>query len=465
VSADGLTASVEKMRREGVGEAAVDTFAYYYRRLRDGDTGVLPEAEIEPVAEAPYADDLPDAGEEGRAALNRVVVLKLNGGLGTSMGMTRAKSLLEVTDGLTFLDVIARQVLGLRERTGARVPLVLMNSFATREDSLAALARHPGLEADVPLDFVQNKVPKLRADDYAPVDWPGDQGLEWAPPGHGDLYTALVTSGLLDQLRDRAYRYAFVSNADNLGAVLDPRILGWIAREEVPFVMEVAERTEADRKGGHLARRRGGGLVLREIAQTPESDEDAFQDITRHRFFNTNTLWVDLRALADLLAHGEGVLGLPMIVNRKTVDPADPSSPAVIQLETAMGAAIDVFEGARALRVPRRRFAPVKTTDDLLVLRSDAYVLTDDAEVVLDPRRAAGGAGPPVAVLDPLYFKLLDDFEARFPHGPPSLVEAERLEVRGDVVFGRDVIVRGRATVAHDGPGQRRVEDGAVLEG
>src|SRR5688500_16237071 len=139
------------MRREGAGDAAVETFAHYYRRLSDGDTGVLPEAEIEPVADAPYADDLPDAGEEGTAALDRAVVLKLNGGLGTSMGMTRAKSLLEAKDGLTFLDIIARQVLGLRERSGARVPLVLMNSFATREESLAALARHPGLEADVPL--------------------------------------------------------------------------------------------------------------------------------------------------------------------------------------------------------------------------------------------------------------------------------------------------------------------------
>jgi UTP--glucose-1-phosphate uridylyltransferase len=464
VSADGLTASVEKMRREGVGQAAVDTFAYYYRRLRDGETGALPEAEIEPVPEAPYADDLPDAGEEGRAALDRAVVLKLNGGLGTSMGMTRAKSLLEVKDGLSFLDVIARQVLGLRERTGARVPLVLMNSFATREDSLAALARHPGLEADVPLDFVQNKVPKLRADDLAPVAWPADPGLEWAPPGHGDLYTALLTSGLLDVLLDRGYRYAFVSNADNLGAVLDPRILGWIAREELPFVMEVAERTEADRKGGHPARRRGGGLVLREIAQTPEADQEAFQDITRHRFFNTNTLWLDLRALAALLGHRDGVLGLPMIVNRKTVDPADPSSPAIIQLETAMGAAIDVFEGAQALQVSRRRFAPVKTTDDLLVLRSDAYVLSDEAEVVLDPRRTGRGARPPVAVLDPAHFKLLEEFDRRFPQGPPSLVEAERLEVRGDVLFGRDVVVRGRVTVTHDGPGQRRIQDGAILE-
>jgi len=377
------------------------------------------------------------------------------------MGMTRAKSLLEVKDGLTFLDVIARQVLGLRERTGARVPLVLMNSFATREDSLSALARHPGVEADVPLDFVQNKVPKLRADDLTPVEWPADPGLEWAPPGHGDLYTALVTSGLLDQLLEGDYRYAFVSNADNLGAVLDPRILGWIAREEVPFVMEVAERTEADRKGGHLARRRGGGLVLRETAQTPESDEDAFQDITRHPFFNTNTLWVDLRALADLLAQREGVLGLPMIVNRKTVDPSDKRSPEVVQLETAMGAAIDVFDGARALRVSRRRFAPVKTTSDLLALRSDAYVLTEDAHV--EP--AEGRDGAPVVDLDDEHYKLLADFEERFAAGAPSLVACERLTVEGDVEFGADVVVRGAVTVQHRGDGRLRIEDGTVLEG
>jgi UTP--glucose-1-phosphate uridylyltransferase len=465
VNADGLQRSRAKMRAEGAGDVAVDTFAHYYTRLRDGDAGVLPEAEIEPVDDPPHADDLPEPGEEGAAALAAAVVLKLNGGLGTSMGMTRAKALLEVKDGLTFLDVIARQVLDLRARTGARLPLVLMNSFATREDSLAALGRYPELEADVPADFVQNKVPKLRADDLGPVAWPADPGLEWAPPGHGDLYTALVTSGLLEALLARGYRWAFVSNADNLGAVLEPRILGWIARDEVPFVMEVADRTEADRKGGHLARRRGGGLVLREIAQTPDDDVDAFQDIGRHRYFNTNTLWVDLRALEALLERRDGVLGLPMIVNRKTVDPTDASSPAVLQLETAMGAAIDVFEGARALRVGRRRFTPVKTTDDLLVLRSDAYVLDDRSHVRLAGEREARGAGPPVAVLDPEHFKLLPGFEERFAEGAPSLVGAERLEVVGDVAFGAGVVVRGRVKVAQDGAGRLVVPDGAVLEG
>ena len=123
-----------------------------------------------------------------------------------------------------------------------------------------------------------------------------------------------------------------------------------------------------------------------------------------------------------------------MIVNRKPVDPSDPSTPEVIQLESAMGAAIGVFEGARALRVPRRRFAPVKTTDDLLAVRSDAYVLIEEAYVELARRRAGR---PPVVELDPRFYKLLPDFEARFPAGPPSLVACERLRVVGDVRFGR----------------------------
>ena len=449
---DGLDASVEKLRREGLPDAAIDTFRHYYRQLAEGETGMLPESEIEPVEELQDLDSLP----EEDAPLDQAVVLKLNGGLGTSMGMTQAKSLIEAKDGQTFLDVIARQVLELRRRSGARLPLVLMNSFRTHEESLAALARHE-LESDVPPDFVQHKEPKIRVEDLMPVEWPDDPSLEWCPPGHGDLYTALLTSGMLDALLERGYRYAFVSNSDNLGAVLEPRILAWLARERIPFAMEVTDRTEADRKGGHIAHM-GGGYVLRETAQTPEEDLEALQDISRHRYVNTNNLWVDLRALGEVLREREGVLGLPLIVNRKTVDPGDKSTPEVFQLETAMGAAIGVFEGAEPVRVSRQRFAPVKTTEDLLALRSDAYVLGDDARVQLAPER---DGTPPVVDLDDDHYKLLRDFDARFPAGAPSLVACERLSVEGDVTFGAGVVVRGVATVS----GPRRVEDGAVLEG
>ncbi|HEV2060137.1 MAG TPA: UTP--glucose-1-phosphate uridylyltransferase [Solirubrobacteraceae bacterium] len=463
---DPLQTALEKMRADAIADVAQKTFAHYYERLRAGDSGTLPESEIEPVEELPDADELPEDEPGAAEALEQTVVIKLNGGLGTSMGMTGPKSLLEVKDGLTFLDISVHQIRDLRERTGARLPLVLMNSFATREASLAALEPYIDLPVDdVPVDFLQSKVPKLAAEDLAPAQWPDDPALEWAPPGHGDVYPSLLSSGLLDALLEGGYRYAFVANVDNLGAVLEPRILAWFAREQMPFLMEVADRTPADRKGGHLARRPDGGLVLREIAQTPEEDVEAFQDTSRHRFFNTNTLWIDLRALADVLAEREGVLGLPMIVNHKTIDPEDPQSPPVIQLETAMGAAIDVFDGARAVRVARERFAPVKTTDDLLALRSDAYELSEGGRIVLAEARAKAGEGAPLVKLDPAFFKLVRDFEERFPAGPPSLVEAQRLTVRGDIAFGAGVVVRGEVSVEHSGAGQRRIDDGTVLEG
>ncbi len=456
---DGLEAAIEKLRAEGLGDAAVESFARQYERLRAGETGTLAEADIEPVAELPDAQELTTAASP--ELLDQAVVIKLNGGLGTSMGMTKAKSLLEVKDGRTFLDLIAEQILDLRERSGTRLPLVLMNSFATQADSLAALERYDDLSAGLPVDFVQNKVPKLRADDLTPVQWPDDPALEWAPPGHGDLYTALVTSGVLEALLDGGYRYAFVSNSDNLGAVLDPRILAWLVNgphPPAPFLMEVADRTSSDRKGGHLARRASdGGLVLREIAQTPDDDVDAFQDTSRHKYFNTNTLWVDLHALRDVLAD-TGVIDLPMIVNRKTVDPADKGSTPVIQLETAMGAAIGVFEGAAALRVPRSRFVPVKTTNDLLSLRSDAYVIGEGRAVHLAPER---DGVPPFVDLDSDHYKLVGDFDARFPAGAPSLVGCEALRVVGDVRFGAGVVVRGEVTVE----GVDAVPDGALLEG
>ena len=453
---------MEKMRADGAPEVALQTFAHYYDRLAAGETGTIAEDEIEPVGDLPSAADLPDPDAAGYDALERAVVIRLNGGLGTSMGMTGPKSLLEAKDGLTFLDIIVRQVLALRARFAARLPLVLMNSFRTRDETLAALERHPELHSDVPPDFLQGRVPKIRADDLEPVSWPDDPSLEWTPPGHGDVYTSLVTSGMLDRLLEHGYEYALIANSDNLGAVMEPRILAWFAREDLPFAMEVLRRSESDRKGGHIARRKGGGLVLRESAQVRDEDQDAFQDIERHRYFNTNNLWINLRKLKDVLAERGNVLGLPMIVNRKTVNPSDSSSPEVFQLETAMGAAIDAFDGAAALLVGRERFAPVKTTNDLLVLRSDAYVRGEDERVGLAPQR---NGEPPFVDLDSANFKLLPDFDLRFPGGAPSLVACDRLVVRGDVGFGKGVVIRGTVTIEHQGDGRLLIEDGAELSG
>ncbi len=441
----------EKMTAEDLPDVVVSTFGFYYSELLQGATGLIPEASILPVDTLPDAETLPaQYTESGKAALSHTVLIKLNGGLGTSMGLSKAKSLLPIKNGLSFLDIIARQALA------TEMPLVLMDSYNTSADSLAALRAYPQLWSDIPLDFLQHKVPKVAQADLSPVAWPANPELEWNPPGHGDIYTALLTSGQLDILLDRGYKYAFVSNADNLGAVMDTAILGYFVESELPFLMEAADRTLADRKGGHLARLASGQLILRESAQCPSEDEMDFQDISRHHYFNTNSLWLDLALLKKVLEEKQGVLGLPLIRNQKTLDPRDPRSPLVYQLETAMGSAISVFEGAGAIRVLRSRFAPVKTTNDLLAIRSDAYVLSDDYRVIPNPARSRGEL---LVDLDAKHYKLVDDLDSRFPFGAPSLLRCDSLTVQGDVRFGQEVVCMGSVNMYNLTNQQKLIDD------
>ncbi len=454
---EGLAAAVDKMRAAHVDEVAVRTFAHYYGELERGATGMIPEESIEPVTIPALADaQVPE--EAATTAISGTAVIKLNGGLGTSMGMDHAKSLLGVRDDLTFLDVIARQILHLRATHGTRLPLIFMNSFRTSADTLEALARYTDLPVEgLPLEFRQNMVPRLLADGLLPVEWPQDPTLEWCPPGHGDIYTALRGTGLLDALLEQGYERVFVSNSDNLGAVPDAHVAGWFAASGAPFAIEAVRRTPSDRKGGHFARRRSDGrLVLRETAQTLPEDKAALQDLTRHRYCSTNNLWIDLRALKAALDERDGILGLPMIRNEKTVDPSDPSTPKVIQVETAMGSAIEIFEGAELIEVGRDRFIPVKTTNDLLVLRSDVYDIRDGytLDQVADE--------VPFIDLDSDHYKLVADFEAHFPDGVPSLAKATALRVQGDWTFGAGVQVLGDVTLAADGIDQ--VAPGTVLD-
>jgi UTP--glucose-1-phosphate uridylyltransferase len=418
----------------------------------------MPSSELEPAPGVPELDGLPAA--DGATALRDIAILKLNGGLATSMGLQTPKSLVEARDGRSFLEIIVGQTLALRKRYGVRLPLILMNSDVTQAESLAALAAHPGLPTDgLQADFLQSMVPKLDADTLEPVGWPSAPALEWCPPGHGDVYGALRSSGMLRALLDLGFRYLLVSNSDNLGATVDPRIARHVAAEGIPFLMEVVQGTEADRKGGHIAQRCSDQqLVLREVAQTPDEDAESFRDYRRWRYYNTNTLWIELEALDRALTAGGGALELPVIVNRKTVDPRDGDSTPVVQLESAMGAAIGSFPGARLLLVPRTRFVPVKTTDDLLVLRSDVYTVTDELDVLPVPER---GGKLPFVELDKRFYKLIDDFEQRLPDGPLSLREAERLTVDGDITFGAGVVVRGSVELTANAP--RRIEAGTVL--
>jgi UTP--glucose-1-phosphate uridylyltransferase len=426
------------MLQAGLQDWQIERFAQDFQRCRSGVSGSIAEEELIPVHQLPSQADLP-APEQPGEALSRTVVIKLNGGLGTSMGLETPKGLLEVRQGLSFLDLTRRQIEHLRSQTSSPLPLLLMNSFHTRAPSLACLE---GFEnAGLPLDFLQSKVPKLRQDDFEPVSFPDHPELEWCPPGHGEIYAALRGEGTLDRLLAGGYRYAFVSNIDNLGATLDPALLDWFSQSGLDFAMEVTARTEQDKKGGHLARFASGQLILRERSQCAPQDLAAFEDIERHRFFNTNNLWLRLEALRD-----QPLPGLPLIINRKTVDPTNPASTPVFQLESAMGAAIAAFASTQAIEVSRRRFLPVKTLSDLLLLRSDLYCLDEGSQL-----KAATSETLPAVRLDPRFYSTYEDFARRFP-AVPSLRGCRSLEVRGDIHFGPGVTLEGAVELSNPGP-------------
>lgn len=434
-----FTAFEKKMASAGMRDAAIRAFRRNYEALIRQETGMIAEEAITPAEGLPSLEEISTSATSDCSLLSQAVVIKLNGGLGTGMGLQGPKSLLAVRDGVNFLDLMVRQILDLRQRSGTTVRLLLMNSFSTSAETLAHLEKHQadGLANASEIELMQNQIPKIDAASLQPVEWPVDPQMEWCPPGHGDLYPALLGSGWLERLLSEGVKYAFVSNSDNLGAILDPSILRYFADSGAPFMMEVTRRTAADRKGGHLAVRKADErLLLREVAQCPEEDLEAFQNIEKHRYFNTNSLWIRLDLLKSQLEADEGVLPLPMIRNNKTVDPRDKKSTAVVQLETAMGAAIECFAGAIAIQVPRSRFAPVKTTADLLALRSDAYEVLENGQV----RLAAPRDGvPPVVTLSDEY-KLVDSLDAL---GVPSLLACKSLTIQGSIHFESGVKLRG----------------------
>ena len=447
----------KRMRDEKMPELAIKSFKYYYSQLLEGETGFVHAADIQAIEDIPDVESISETiADIGQAALSSALIIKLNGGLGTSMGLDKAKSLLQIKEEYSFLDIIAQQALELD------IPLVLMNSFATEDDTLALLKKYPKLwKSEIDLSFLQHKVPKVKQSDLTPVTWDQNPELEWAPPGHGNIYPALVTSGMLDQLLESGFKYAFISNSDNLGAVIDTKILGYMVKTQAPFLMEVAERTEMDKRGGFPVRYHNGQLLLWEIAQCPPEEIDIHQDTERFDYFSTNSIWINLLTLKKEMLKNENNLKLPMIRNEKTVDPTKSDSTPIYNLETAQGAAISAFKGAQPVRILRNRFNPVKTTNELLAVRSDAYILTSDFRIILNPERHLP---PPVITLDSRYYRLISDMEARFPIGTPSLLNCRSLDIKGNIKFGKNVVFEGDVQLINDTKSQVLVEDILIVD-
>ncbi|KAL3838740.1 hypothetical protein ACJIZ3_023331 [Penstemon smallii] len=405
------------------------------------DEVVVPYDTLTPVPEDPA---------ETKKLLDKLVVLKLNGGLGTTMGCTGPKSVIEVRNGLTFLDLIVIQIETLNAKYGCSVPLLLMNSFNTHDDTLKIVEKYANSNIDIHT-FNQSQYPRLVVDDFSPLPSKGNAGKDaWYPPGHGDVFQSLMNSGKLDALVSQGKEYVFVANSDNLGAVVDLKILNHLINNKNEYCMEVTPKTLADVKGGTLISYEGKVQLL-EIAQVPDEHVNEFKSIEKFKIFNTNNLWVNLQAIKRLV-QGDA-LKMEIIPNPKEVDGVK-----VLQLETAAGAAIRFFDHAIGINVPRSRFLPVKATSDLLLVQSDLYTLSDGF-VTRNPARA-NPANPSIE-LGP-EFKKVASFLSRFK-SIPSIIDLDILKVSGDVWFGSGITLKGKVTIAAKSGVKLEIPDGAVI--
>ncbi|KAG2750310.1 UTP-glucose-1-phosphate uridylyltransferase [Suillus brevipes Sb2] len=389
----------------------------------------------------------------GSEALSKLAVLKVNGGLGTSMGINGAKSALEVKDGMTFLDLIVQQVEHLNTTYKVDVPLILMTSFNTHDDTLRIIKKYVSQRISI-TTFNQSRYPRIWKETLQPCPkHVSDDKAHWYPPGHGDLYESLLHTGVLDRLLAEGKEYLFVSNSDNLGAVVDQRILQHMIDSDAEFLMEVTDKTKADVKGGTLIEY-DSSVRLLEIAQVPPDHVDDFiSSIRKFKIFNTNNLWINLKALKRIM--NGGGMDLDIIVNPKMTD----NGQAVVQLETAAGAAIKHFNNAHGINVPRSRFLPVKSCSDLLLIRSDIYSLQNGRLDMSESRMF--GSVPVIKLGD--HFKKITNFQPRFKK-IPNIIDLDHLTVTGDVHFGRGVTLRGTVIVVAN-EGQRiDIPDGCVLE-
>ena len=366
-------------------------------------------------------------------ALSRLAVCKLNGGLGTSMECEGPKSSIVVKNGQSFLDLILLQLEHIGKTRNVNIPLLLMNSFHTHQETLKLLE---GRKTSFPIEcFQQNRFLRIDKDTDQPLD-PNLLGEDaWYPPGHGDIYSCLKDQGLMDRLLSEGKEILFVSNADNLGAVADSRIVHYMLANDIPFVMEMTPKTPADIKGGTLYEDSNGKLHLLELAQVPQEHVDEFSSARKFTVFNTNNIWIHLRHIKKRMA--QGPMDLNVIVNEKHV-----VGRPVIQLETAIGAGLENFDGAKGLVVGRDRFLPVKNTSDLMLLQSGLFVF-EDGRMTRNPT-CNQKTLPLIAWKAP--FTNFEEFQKRVPI-IPDMRELEFLEMEGDVCFEGEASLKGRVTL------------------
>ena len=352
--------------------------------------------------------------------LKKLAVIKLNGGLGTSMGCEGPKSLIRVTKTKRFIDFIVDQQHHYNQAYSIDIPLLMMNSFYT---DLA-------MEKEGVDSFLQHRIPRIAEKDLTPLET--KTLADWTPPGHGNIYLVLYESGILDDLLDQGKEILFISNSDNLGATIDEALCEYMLEKKLDFLMEVTPRTLVDKKGGSVCYK-DGILQLLERVQVKESDIETFEDSNQFQYFNTNNVWVRLRAIKEAIENDQ--LNLPVMINKKMIQ-----NKSVVQFETAMGAAIKCFKNSACIHVERNRFFPVKKTSDLFLLQSNLVSKQEDGTLQWVNEKSV----PSIKLSDE--YQTVEGYK-NLVRIVPDIIRLTSLTVKGPVVFKNNVKLVGNVSI------------------
>lgn len=304
------------------------------------------------------------------------------------------------------------------------------------------------------------------------------------------MYDSLRNSGKLDELLSRGIEYIFISNIDNLGATLDPHLLGNFISSGKDVMVEVTTKTNVDVIGGTFIQipRTGGDenffFSLVEHRQVPPAYLDDFKSLRTFRLFNTNNIYVSLPFLKKQLESEK--FQLTVLTRKLTI-----SGQPIIQLETGCGDIVSITSPSRVefVTVPRLRFLPVKTCSDLMLLQSD-YFIEEHGSLKVNKRSPSSelslslssspsssslssysstyssspavDAPLPVISLGP-YLTKITDYYSRIPV-LPSLVDLNSLTIAGDVSIGTDVVLRGQVVIVAQDNERLAIPAGSILE-
>lgn len=325
-------------------------------------SGEIAPPATEDIGELPPIDseESRELEELGLQALKngQCAMVVLAGGMATRMGGV-VKALVEAVPGYRFLDLRLNELRALERRSGQRVPMWLMTSDATNEAIRDALGNQ--LTPDYLETFQQDLSPRLNPDGTLFLDSSGAPSLH--APGHGDLPDALARSGLLRRFVERGGKYVTMTNIDNLGASLDPRIIGYHIRHGKPLTCEVVDKVGTD-KGGIPVRVDGKPAVMEEFRIPPSFDPSTV------RVFSTNTFHINA---AELLEP-------PLEWTYFTVEKKVEDKP-VIQFERLLNELTSALP-TQFLRLPRTgaesRFLPVKDFPELEARQGEITLVARD---------------------------------------------------------------------------------------